>query len=120
MATITTSEGTLDEIVVTPLLILNFGYERGSQNTIHEMLAGDYPTVNLRRARSRSGTLSMLFGSRALAKAAEDAFVLANRFHFEAPEADEDFEFVTAGRISVHNEPGTGFWVVDVEFREVG
>lgn len=108
-----------DNQTIHPLLVLNYGYARGSQNVVHEVLAGNYPAVSLRPAQSKSGTLSLLFGDRASARGAEDTLTDVNRFHFTEPTVGEDFHFIASGPVNVRNEPGTTVWIVDVVYREV-
>ena len=108
-----------DNQTINPLLVLNYGYARGSQNVVHDLLAGSYPAVSLRPAQSMSGTLSLLFGDRASARGAEDTLTDVNRFHFEEPAVGEDFHFIVNGPVNVRNETGTTVWVVDVGYREV-
>ena len=108
-----------DNTTIKPALVLDYGYDRGSRNVVLEPLGSGYPTVFLRPAQSRSGTLSMLFKRRADARAAEDLLGAADRFHFQEPAIGEDWHFIVTGRIAVVEVPGTNHWTVSAEFREV-
>lgn len=126
MATISTSTGSEDVVVTEPLTVLNYGFTRGPRNVILEPLGSGisadapvYPTVFLRPAQSRAGTLSLLFASGAAAETAQATLSSGNRHHFEAPEAGQDFHFIVAGQITVTKVEGVDYWTVDVQFREV-
>jgi len=108
----------MDE-TITPLMVLDYGFARGSRNVVLEPLGSGYPTVFLRGAQSRSGTLSTLWLGAATARAAETFLSGADAFEFEAPEIGEGFRFVVTGPITVRKAAGTDYWTVDVEYREV-
>ena len=115
MATIT---NTSDQ-VITPTLVLDYAYSRASRNVVLEPLGSEYPTVFLRPAQSRSGTLSLLFSSGATARAAVAFLTAADRFAFEEPAAGEQFEFIVSGGVTNTKQEGLRFWVVNAEVREV-
>jgi hypothetical protein len=119
MATITTSAGLLDVVVTEPVAVLDYGYQRGSRNVVLEPLGASHPTVFLRPAQTRSGTLRLLFSSVAAAEEAQEALASANRHHFDAPEADQEFDFIVSGNITVAKVEGVDYWTLDVDFREV-
>ncbi|MEU4361197.1 hypothetical protein [Promicromonospora sp. NPDC023987] len=107
------------DYVMQPLLILNYGFTRGSRNVVLEPLGSGFPTVFLRGAQSRSGTLTMLFESAAAANEADAVFSSTARFHFQEPEAGQDFHFIKSGNLAVTKVEGVNYWTVAVEFREV-
>jgi hypothetical protein len=115
MATITPALGA----VITPLLVLEYGFTRASRDVILEPLGSKYPTVFLRESQSKAGTLTLLFAGNAAATSAEETLGSVNRFHFEEPAAGQDFHFVKAGAITVTKIEGVDYWTVAVEFREV-
>ncbi|WP_419707665.1 hypothetical protein [Promicromonospora sp. NFX87] len=108
-----------DNKTITPLAVLDYGFTRGSRNVVLELLGSGYPTVFLRPAQSRSGTLSLLFGSADDARNAETAFGAADRFHFEEPEVGENWHFIITGNVTVAKVEGVNYWTVGAEFREV-
>jgi hypothetical protein len=109
-----------EPVQVEPLLVLSYGYQRGSRNVVHDVLDGG-PRVTLRGATTRSGTLSLLFAGRYRAQLCEDMLNTAARFTFDAPESGtgEHFDFVVAGRVALTKAEGVDFWIIDVDFREV-
>lgn len=115
MATITPAVGA----VITPLLVLDYGFTRASRDVLLEPLGSEYPTVFMRPAQSKSGTLTLLIAGAAAANAAEATLGSVNRFHFEEPAAAQDFHFVKSGAITVTKVEGVDYWTVSVEFREV-
>ena len=117
MAVIESADPLADPI--TPLLILNYGYQNASRNAIIDLLASEYPAVFLRPAASKSGTLSMLFDSGVDARAAVATLNAANRFHFEETAAGEEFDFVRAGAVTTAKVEGIDYWITNVDFREV-
>ncbi len=108
-----------DNKTITPLAVLDYGFTRGSRNVVLEPLGSGYPSVFIRPAQSRSGTLSLLFGSADDARNAESAFSAADRFHFQEPEVGEDFHFIVTGDVAVAKVEGVNYWTVAAEFREV-
>ncbi|WP_036963675.1 hypothetical protein [Promicromonospora kroppenstedtii] len=116
MATITTAA---DSTVITPLLVLDYAYARGSRNVVLEPLGSSDPTVFLRAAQSRAGTLSLLFGSAFAAREAVDLLSAADRFTFAEPAVGEEWDFVVTGDIRNAKQQGVEFWVVNAEVREV-
>lgn len=112
------SSSSLD-YVIAPELVLDYGYTRGSRNVVLEPLGSGYPTVFLRGAQSKAGTLKLLFKGAAPARTAADVLSTINQFHFQELAVGEDFQFIVTGPVTVRNEPGTPYWTVDAEFREV-
>lgn len=104
---------------LTPAAVLNYGYQRGSRNVVLEPLGSGYPSVFLRDAQSRSGTLELLFTNAAASLTAEQTLGAADRFHFVEPVSGEEFHFVVTGAISRNKVEGVNYWTLSVEFREV-
>ena len=116
MATITAAS---DSTVLTPAMVLDYAYDRASRNVVLDTLGTPYPTVFLRQALSRSGTLSLLFPSALSAREAVEVLSRADRFTFAEPGVDEQWDFVVTGSVTNKQTPGTDFWVVDAQVREV-
>lgn len=108
-----------DNQTVNPLLVLNYGFSRESRNVVLDLMGSEYPAVFLRKAQSRSGTLTMLFGSATAANDADGIFQSVNRFHFQEPAGAQDFHFVRSGPVEVVKTEGVNSWTVAVGFREV-
>lgn len=115
MATITNALGG----TITPLAVLNYATRRASRNITLELLGSEYPTVFLRPAQSKAGTLSLLFLGDATSRAAEDFLAAADRFEFAEPAVGESWEFVLTGGLTRTRQTGTSYWVIDAEVREV-
>lgn len=118
MATITSFQ-TDPATVVTPTLVLEYGYEYGSGNVVHDAIYATMPNVTLRPLQSRGGTLRTLHVGRAAATAMEELLQIVGTFRFEAPETGEDFYFVVTGPVQLREVTGTTNWTVAVQFREV-
>lgn len=117
MATITANS---DSTVITPELVLDYAYSSESRNVVLEPLGGPgYPTVFLRPASSRAGTLSLLFATASAARAAHATLTKADRFAFAEPAVGEEFEFVVTGPVTNTHQAGTTVWVVAAPVREV-
>lgn len=108
-----------DNKTLLPLLVLNYAVRRGSRNVVQERLASKYPTVFLREAQSKAGTLSLLFGDDASSREAEEFLSSANRFHFAEPTVGEAWDFVVTGDVTRTRQTGTSYWIVDAVVREV-
>lgn len=104
---------------IVPTLVIDYGYELGSRNIVLESLGSGFPSVFLRDAQSRAGTLSLLFTAAATSLDAADRLGRADRFHFLETDVGEDFHFIVTGAIRRTNTPGTDAWIVNVPFREV-
>lgn len=115
MATITATDAT----VITPLDVLDYAYTRASRNVVLEPLGSHYPTVFLRTAQSKSGTLSLLFSSNSSARAAMNTLASVNRFHFQEPAAGEDWHFVVTGDLTNTKQTGVNYWIVSATVRAV-
>ncbi|MFC4632114.1 hypothetical protein ACFO6V_27985 [Promicromonospora alba] len=103
----------------TPALVFDYSTTRGAGSIVHETLASGYPYTSLRAPQSRTGTLSTVWDSRAAALAAEAALSVPERFQFEEPEEDIDFFFIVSGDLTLEAIPGTDYWIIRINFREV-
>lgn len=119
MATVTSIQSPTN-VVITPRLVLDYGYDYGSNTVIHEPLSGGMPLVTLRPVQSRAGVLNLLFVTRQAARDCEATLQAVGKYRFQAPETGEDFYFVTTGQAQVQEVPGTPVWTVAIPFREVG
>lgn len=108
-----------DGASLNPALILDYAYSRGSRNIVLEPFGSSYPTVFLRDAQSKSGTLSMLFAGAARAREAVEALGKADRYSFSEPTVGEQWDFVVTGDIRNEKQEGTDLWVVSAQVREV-
>lgn len=115
MATVTNLLGA----TITPVLVLNYATRRASRNVLLEPLGSPYPTVFLREAQSKAGTLSLLFLGDAPSRAAEDFLAAADRFTFAEPTVGESWDFIVTGAVTRTRQMGTSYWTVDAEVREV-
>jgi len=102
-----------------PIAVLNYATRRQSRSVVLEPIGSKYPTVFLREAQSKSGTLSMLFQGDLESREAENFLGLAARFAFEEPVSGEAWDFVTVGAVVRTRQTGTSYWTVDAEVREV-
>lgn len=116
MATITAAS---DDEIIVPLLVLDYAYTRGSRNVVLEPLGSSDPTVFLRPAKSRTGTLSLLFSHASTARAAVGILSRADRYTFEEAAVGEEWDFVVVGDIVNTKVQGVNYWTVDAEVREV-
>lgn len=105
--------------VIEPLEVLNYGYQRGSRNVVLEPLGSGFPTVFLRQAQSRSGTMQLLFGTANDARWAQELLGNSDRFNFDEPAVEEFWDFIVTGPITVTHQTSTTYWIVAVDFREV-
>lgn len=108
-----------DNRTLNPLLVLNYGFTSASRSILLETIGSKYPTTFLKPARSKSGTLSMLFDTTDKAMEADEVMRTASRFTFEELSAAQVFDFIVSGAVTVNKVPGINYWTVDVEFREV-
>lgn len=102
-----------------PILVLDYAYSRGSRNVVLEPLGSSDPTVFLRPAKSRAGTLSLLFGSAFAAREAVTVLSAADRFSFAEPAVGEEWDFIVTGDVTNTKVQGVDYWTVDAEVREV-
>jgi hypothetical protein len=109
----------LADVTVTPLLVLDYAYSKASRNVLLEPLGSSYPTVFLRPAQSRAGTLSLLFGSASDARTAVDVLSAADRYTFTESAVGEEWDFITAGDVTNTKVQGVNYWIVNVDVREV-
>jgi hypothetical protein len=116
MATVTAAS---DGTVLTPSLVVDYAYDRESRNVVLDTLGTPYPTVFLREAASLSGTLSLLFPSALSAREAVEVLSRADRFSFAEPSAGEAWDFVVVGAVTNTKTPGTDYWLVRTQVREV-
>lgn len=116
MATITAAS---DDTVLTPALVLNYGYSRQSRNIVLEPYGSKYPTVFLREAQSKSGTLSLLFLGHATARTAADVLGRQDRYSFEEGAVGEAWDFIVTGAVTVTKTDAPMYWTVSAEVREV-
>lgn len=107
------------DATVTPVLVLDYAYSRASRNVILELLGSTYPTVFLRPAQSRSGTLSLLFSSADDARTAVDMLTAVNRYTFTETAVGEQWDFIVAGDVANTKVEGVEYWIVNVTVREV-
>ena len=108
-----------DNRTITPVAVLNYATRRASRNVLLEPLGSKYPTVFLREAQSRAGTLSLLIRGDEESREAEEFLASGNRFTFSEPTVGEEWDFVVSGAITRTRQIGTDFWIVDAEVREV-
>lgn len=108
-----------DNRTLHPLAVLNYATRRASRNVLLEPLGSKYPTVFLREAQSKAGTLSLLFLGDAPSREAETFLSSANRFTFSEPTVGETWDFVVTGDVGRTHQTGTSYWIVDAEVREV-
>jgi hypothetical protein len=116
MATITAAS---DETVLSPVMVLDYAYDRASRNVVLDTLGTPYPTVFLREALSRAGTLSLLFDSGTAARDAVNVLSRPDRYTFSEPGVGEQWDFVVTGNVSNKKVAGHRFWIVDAVVREV-
>lgn len=109
----------VDGASLNPILVLDYAYTRGSRNVVLEPLGSSDPTVFLRPARSRAGTLSLLFGSAFAAREAVKTLSAADRFSFSEPAVGEAWDFIVTGDVTNTKVTGVDYWTVDAEVREV-
>jgi hypothetical protein len=115
MATVTN----LMSETITPEAVLDYATRRESRNVLLEPLGSEYPTVFLRAARSKAGTLTLLFLGDAVSRAAEEFLGAADRFTFAEPAVGESWDFVVNGAVVRTRQTGTSYWTVSAEVREV-
>lgn len=108
-----------DNRTLSPLAVLNYATRRASRNVTLDLLGSKYPTVFLREAQSKSGTLSLLFRGDVAAREAEDYLGSPNRFTFSEPSVGEEWDFIVSGAVTRTRVTGTSMWIVDAEVREV-
>jgi hypothetical protein len=116
MATITAAS---DSTVLTPVMVLDYAYNRASRNVVLDTLGTSYPTVFLREALSRAGTLSLLFPSALSARQATEVLSRADRYSFAEPTVGEAWDFIVTGDVTNTKAPGFDFWIVNAQVREV-
>lgn len=107
------------DFVINPVLVLDYAYTRISRNVVLEPLGSTYPTVFLRPAQSRSGTLRLLFGTADAARTAVEALTAVNRYTFTESTVGEQWDFIVTDRVGNTKVEGVTYWVVDVTVREV-
>lgn len=118
MATITVPQ--TDPLrVITPALVLSYGYSADSSTVVHDGIHATYPHITLRPLRSRRGTLRCLFTSQAAAADLFDAAGLLAQLRFVDVETGQDIAFVVDGTVNMSEVAGTLNWIVDLPYREV-
>lgn len=117
MATITSTAGS-----ITPMLVLVDGYSQSgtSANIVHELVGGTI-AVSLAPDLPRTGTLSLLFATPALAEIAREFHTTGDVFTLvdsDTPQAS--MTYVRQGPMSVKiNSDVTERWALEVGFQEV-
>jgi hypothetical protein len=107
------------DFTVTPVLVLDYAYNRASRNVLLEPLGSIYPTAFLRPAQSRAGTLSLLFDTAAGARTAVEMLSAVNRYTFTEAAVGEVWDFIVTGDVAVTKVEGVTYWVVNATVREV-
>lgn len=115
MATVT---NLMDE-TINPLAVLDYAVRRDSRSIVLELLGSEFPTVFLRKAKSKAGTLSLLFIGDSTSRDAENFLAESDRFTFTEPTVGETWDFVVTGAIVRTRQAGTSYWIVTAEVREV-
>lgn len=108
-----------DNRTLEPAAVIDYATRRESRSMVLEPLGSKYPTVFLREAQSRSGTLSLLFLGDSVSREAEAFLSSPARFTFEESAVGESWDFVVVGAITRTRQAGTSYWVVSAEVREV-
>ena len=117
MATITSSAGS-----ITPMMVLVDGYSQTGEaaNIVHELVGGTI-AVSLAPDLPRTGTLSLLFATPALAETAREFHTTGDVFTLvdsDTPQAS--MTYVRQGQMSVKiNSDVTERWALEVGFQEV-
>lgn len=113
--TITYSSGT-----ITPDLITGYDITRASRNVLHNIVNRADPDVTLNAAGLRSGTLSLIFGSKAAAFECSNAHGLATTFTITDDDVPEmNMKYVVSGNISLHLDDSRAAWTVTLDVVEV-
>ncbi|PRY70196.1 hypothetical protein B0I08_101324 [Glaciihabitans tibetensis] len=117
MTTITTPSGT----VITPTLVLGYASGRESANIVHTIFGRSDPDVTFLPAPLRTGSLELLFATRATAWAALTAHAAAGSFRLADTDLPElNMRYVPTGQLSISLDPQTLVqWLVTVPYSEV-
>lgn len=117
MATITYPGGT----VQTPLLALADTYKatRGANNVVHDLLGGGV-AFSLQQGKSRTGTIRLLYATKASAMTAIDQLSLPVIFTFTETTPAETITFAVAGPVGYElDTDGQTRYIVTVPYRAV-
>lgn len=117
MATITYTGGT----VQAPLLALadTFKASRGANNVVHELLGGGV-AFSLQSGKSRTGTLRLLYATKAKAMTALGQLSLPVLYTFTETTPAETFTFAVAGPVSYElDTDGQTKYIITVPYRAV-
>lgn len=108
--------GTLE---LAPITMTGYESSRETTSLVHEILGRATPDITLRPARSRTGTLTLVFALEVDALAAEAAHAEGRIFTIQHPTRSSiDMDYVPAGRVVRALLP-TGDWTVSIDFQEV-
>jgi len=115
-STVTNTAGTL-----TPVLINGYRSARAARNVLHPIIGSAAPSVTLRAAGLRTGTLAMLCETLADALALEAAHAAAGTLQLEDSDLPAlNMLYVSSGSIEVELDTSTGtMWWVRAEFQEI-
>ena len=117
MTTITHAAG-----VITPTIQDGYAAKIASRNRVHTILGRRDPDITFRPAGLRTGTLPLVFESRADAWAAAGTLVLPQQFTLTDPDVPEiNMVFaVPEGDLEPTLDPDTrSVWLLNVPFQEV-
>lgn len=116
MATITKGAST-----ITPWLILGHEFASESNNQIHKIIGATSPSVTLRPDTLRTGTLSLVFETRAAAWTAFGILSTAGVFVLVDPDNPQaGMSFVREGSMKIALDRATlRRWTLDVGFQQV-
>lgn len=102
-----------------PLAVAGYESERESRNVVHDLLDGSVG-IAYRRARGRSGTLTLAYDDRALAFASVALLSRPCPFLLASDVPEVGMRFGAAGRIEIaQDSEDTDLWYVDVDYQEV-
>lgn len=107
---------------VNPEVVDGYEARRPARTLVHPIMGRDDPDITYRPVGLRKGTLTLVFGTGALAAAAEDALIVPRVYTLTDPDvAEVGMQFVVAdGEIvrTLDLETQT-VWLLEVPFQEV-
>lgn len=118
------SDGTT---TIVPDLITEYGSQQAGRSIIHDIMESEAPSVSVRAAQLRTGTLAMFFADQADADACRILHARSAVFTL-TPDADEvasiamRYVIPESGRIRTEqpNLDVPDVWTVTVDYQEVG
>lgn len=116
--TVTITDGI---VTTTPNLILGYGFQSESINSVHVIPGRPDPSITLFGTTLRVGRMELLYPSTTTAEAARELLAQPSTFTFaDTEQTDLGMEFVVDGQVRCDmDDESRLYWVVSFDFREV-